>query len=113
MSPETLIGMELGNSVIQRLLGQGTMGAVYLTSQGDREVAVKVFLPASPLEQADHEEFLKRLEETIARNAVLDHPHILPTLGHGKQAGLVYQITPVIAGESLEVLLARGESAAP
>ncbi len=107
MSPETLIGMELGNSVIKRLLGQGTMAAVYLASQAGRKVAVKVFLPASALEQSDHEEFLKRLEEIIARNALLDHPHILPTLSHGRQANLVYQIMPVVAGENLQALLAR------
>lgn len=107
MSPETLIGMELGNSVIKRLLGQGTMAAVYLASQADREVAVKVFLPASALEQSDHEEFLKRLEEIIARNALLDHPHILPILDHGRQTNLVYQITPAVVGESLQAFLAR------
>lgn len=105
MSPEALIGMELGKSVLQRLLGQGTMGAVYLASQADRQVAVKVFLPASALEQADHEEFLQSLEKAIARGAALDHAHILPILNHGREKGFVYQIMPYVAGESLEMFL--------
>ena len=107
MSPETLIGMELGKSVVQRLLGQGTMGAVYLALQGERQVAIKVFLPASALEPGEHEEFLKRLDDIIEQSASLNHPHILHILDHGKQANMVYQITPYIAGESLETLLNR------
>jgi serine/threonine protein kinase len=107
MSPEALIGVELGKSVIQRLLGQGTMGAIYLAAQADRQVAMKVFLPASPLAEADNEVFLRCLEENIARGASLDHPHILTVLSHGRQEQLVYQITPYIAGGSLEALFAR------
>src|SRR5216683_1878079 len=110
MSPEALIGMELGNSVLQRLLGQGTMGTVYLATRADQQVALKVFLPASPLAEAEHEEFLRRLEEIIARNASLDHPHILGVLQHGRQKQLVYQITPYIAGVSLETAFARVQS---
>lgn len=107
MNPETLIGMELGKSVLQRLLGQGTMGAVYLASQADRQVAIKVFLPASPLEQAENEDFQRRLEEIIAQNALLSHPHILPVLDHGREAGLIYLVMPYIAGENLETQLNR------
>ena len=109
MSPEALIGLELGNSVIQRLLGQGTMGAVYLAAQADRQVAIKVFLPASPLAESDNEVFLQRLEEMVARGASLDHPYILPILNHGRREQLIYQITPYIAGESLEALFARAQ----
>jgi serine/threonine protein kinase len=110
MSPEALIGMELGNSVLQRLLGQGTMGTVYLATRADQQVALKVFLPASPLAEAEQEEYLRRLEEIIARNASLDHPHILGILQHGRQKQLVYQITPYIAGVSLETAFARVRS---
>src|SRR5579885_1573901 len=99
MNPEALIGLALGKSVLQRLLGQGTMGAVYLASQTGRQVAVKVFLPAATLEQADQENFQKRLEEVITWGASLDHPSILRILEHGKQGGLIYQVTPYIAGE--------------
>lgn len=83
------------------------MGAVYIASQAGRQVAVKVFLPASVLEQAEYEEFLKRLEDSIARAASLDHPHILSVLDHGRQAGLVYLVMPYVESESLEMLLNR------
>lgn len=107
MSPEALIGMEVGQSVLQRLLGQGTMGAVYLASQPQYQVAVKVFLPASPLAQADHEEFQMRLTQVLAQGASLDHASILRTLDYGKQSGLLYQVMPYVSGENLQQLLAR------
>lgn len=103
MSPESLIGMELGKGVLQRLLGQGTMGAVYLASPAQ---AVKVFLPVSPLARADSEEFQKRLTQIIAQGAALDHRHILSILDYGVQKGFIYQVTPYIAGENLQSLLA-------
>lgn len=109
MSPEALIGMELGNSVVQRLLGQGTMGAVYLATQADHQVAIKVFLPAAPLAEVDKEAFLQRLEEIVAHGASLDHPRILAVLNHGRQEQFVYQITPYVAGESLEALFTRSQ----
>ena len=107
MSPEALIGMEVGQGVLQRLLGQGSMGAVYLASQPQRQVAVKVFFPASQLELADHNEFQKRLALVIAQSAFLDHEHILGVLDYGEQSGLLYLVMPYIAGESLQQLLTR------
>ncbi len=107
MSPEALIGMEVGKGVLQRLLGQGTMGAVYLASQSQRQVAVKVFFPASQLEQADHEEFQQRLAQVIVQGALLDHAHILSVLDYGEQAGFRYQVMPYIVGESLQQLLSH------
>ncbi|MEO7020828.1 MAG: serine/threonine-protein kinase [Ktedonobacteraceae bacterium] len=107
MSPEALIGMEVGKGVLQRLLGQGTMGTVYLASQSQRQVAVKVFFPASQLEQVDHKEFQQRLAQVIVQGALLDHEHILGVLDYGEQAGFLYQVMPYIVGESLQQLLAH------
>jgi len=112
MSPDTLIGREIGKSVLQRLHGRGTMGAVYLASRAGRQVAVKVFVPASALEPAEHEEFSLRLQEVIAQAASLDHPHILAILDYGRQAGLNYLVMPYIAYENLQAVLQR-EGALP
>jgi serine/threonine protein kinase len=107
MSPEALIGVELGKGVLQRQLGHGTIGAVYLSDQLQRQVAVKVFLSASLLKDADQAIFLKRLQEEIALSASLDHPHILPILEHGEQDDLVYQITPYVVGGTLQERIDR------
>lgn len=104
MSPETLIGMELGKSALQRRLGQGTMGTVYLAYQTSlqREVAVKLFSPASALEQNEREEFQQRLKEALNLGASLEHKHILAILDHGEEKGLIYEVTPYVAGENLQ-----------
>jgi serine/threonine protein kinase len=107
MNPEALIGMEVGKGVLQRLLGQGSMGAVYLATQSQRQVAIKIFFPASQLEQTDHEEFQQRLAQVIAQGARLDHKHILSVLDYGQQSGFFYQVMPYIAGENLQQLLKR------
>lgn len=107
MNPEVLVGMEVGKGVLQRLLGQGSMGTVYLASQAQRKVAIKIFFPSSQLEQADHEEFQQRLMQVIAQGTLLDHEHILRVLDYGEQSGFLYQVTPYIAGENLQQLLTR------
>lgn len=109
MSPETLIGMELGKGVLQRQLGQGTMGTVYLAYQAhaQRQVAVKIFLPASLLEKSEQGEFRQRLHQEIARGGKLEHPHILAILDYGEHQDLAYEVMPYIAGESLQALLNR------
>lgn len=107
MSPDTLIGREIGKSVLQRLHGRGTMGAVYLASRAGRQVAVKVFLPAFALDAAEHEEYALRLQEVIAQAASLDHPHILAILDYGRQADLSYLVMPYIEYENLQMVLKR------
>jgi serine/threonine protein kinase len=109
MNPETLIGMALGKGVLQRLLGQGTMGAVYLAYEKDlqREVAIKVFFRACVLEESEREEFQTRLKQAIALGASLEHANIVATLDHGEEEGLVYEVMPCMVGGSLQALLNR------
>ncbi|HEU5382500.1 MAG TPA: serine/threonine-protein kinase [Ktedonobacteraceae bacterium] len=103
MNPESLLGIDLGKGVLQHLLGQGTMGAVYLASPSQ---AIKVFLPASLLEKADSEEFQKCLVQIVAQSASLEHKHILSTLDYGEHNGFLYQVMPYIASGNLQKLLA-------
>src|SRR5258708_5179698 len=110
MNPETLVGMKLGEGVLERLVGQGTMGAVFLAEpdeQKQRQVAIKVFLPASSLQQAEHEEFLRRLKQELVQNTSLKHAYILPVLAHGMYEGLLYQVTPYIDGACLRSEIER------
>ncbi len=112
MNPEALIGMELGQSVIRRLLGQGTMGTVYLADQVQvaRQVAIKVFLSTSLLEASVQQEFLHRLHAEITLSASLEHPSILPILAYGTEQDLLYMVMPLVTGERLQSLLDRSPS---
>src|ERR1041385_4143061 len=61
---------------IERLLGRGGMGAVYLAHELalDRDVAIKVLPPEQASTPQMHERF-RRAARTAAR---LSHPHIVP-----------------------------------
>ncbi len=96
-----------GEYSLQRELGRGGMGIVYLARdvQLDRDVAIKV-LPA-PLAAlpASRERFLR--EARMA--AGLSHPHIVPIHRVGEAGGLVFFVMTYVEGETLgERLRARG-----
>lgn len=90
---------------IERLLGRGGMGAVYLAHELalDREVAIKV-LPPEQASTAQMRERFRREARTAAR---LSHPHIVPLHTFGEVSGLAYFVMGYIAGESLASRLKR------
>ena len=89
---------------IERELGRGGMGTVYLAldRKHDRRVAIKV-LPPEVAAALGSERFLREIR--IA--ARLSHPHILPLHDSGEAAGMLYYVMPFVEGESLRERLAR------
>src|ERR1041385_6238934 len=73
---------------IERLLGRGGMGAVYLAHELalDRDVAIKVLRP----EQAGAPELRDRFRREARTAARLNHPNIVPLYTFGEVNGLVY-----------------------
>ena len=94
-----------GTFRIERLLGRGGMGAVYLAREPalDRQVAIKV-LPPERAESADLRERFRREARTAAQ---LSHPHIVPLLTFGEADGLVYFVMGYVDGETLSTRLQR------
>src|SRR2546428_12347857 len=84
---------------IERLLGRGGMGAVYLAHELalDRDVAIKVLPP----ERAGSREVRERFRREARTAARLSHPNIVPLYTFGEVAGLVYFVMGYVAGESL------------
>ncbi|GCE16472.1 serine/threonine-protein kinase [Dictyobacter kobayashii] len=106
-----LLGQALGTCTLQRLLGRGGMGAVYLARQSRprRIVAVKVLLPGLVLEQRSRHEFLARFRREADAIAALDHVNIMPVYEYGEQGDLAYLVMPYVTGGTLrEVLEKRG-----
>ncbi|MBA3889108.1 MAG: serine/threonine protein kinase [Gemmatimonadaceae bacterium] len=95
-----------GEYSLQRELGRGGMGIVYLARDVhlDRDVAIKV-LP-SHLARADMRERFKREARTAAG---LSHPHIVPIHRVGEAGGFVFFVMSYVEGETLgERLRTRG-----
>jgi hypothetical protein len=103
MNAEALIGTVLGTCTLQRLIGQGGMGAVYLAQQSRprRQVAVKVLLPMTPLNPNQLAAFLERFRRETDAAASLEHPNITPVHEYGERDGLAYLVMPYISGGTL------------
>lgn len=85
-------------------VGRGGMALVLQATdlRHDRPVAVKV-LTGGPAGGIDARRFLAEIRVT----AKLHHPHILPLFDSGEVEGRLFYVMPLVAGESLQQLLAR------
>ncbi|MBL0937755.1 MAG: serine/threonine protein kinase [Gemmatimonadaceae bacterium] len=96
-----------GEYSLQRELGRGGMGIVYLARdvQLDRDVAIKVLPQPMAENTASRQRFLRE-----ARTAAgLSHPHIVPIHRVGEASGFVYFVMSYVEGETLgERLRTRG-----
>src|SRR5688572_13520549 len=94
-----------GQYEVERLLGQGGMGAVYLgrdlTLQ--RPVAIKVINPEVAASGTLRDRFLQEAR-TVAR---LRHPNIVSVYAAGESNGLLYFAMELVPGESLRELMTR------
>src|SRR5689334_23923679 len=109
MNAEALIGMVLGTCTLQKLIGQGGMGAVFLAQQSRprRQVAVKVLLPMTKLTPAQRAAFLERFRKETDIAASLGHPNIVPVHEYGERDGLAYLVMAYISGGTLRDELER------
>lgn len=109
MNAEALVGKVLGTCTLQKVIGQGGMGAVYLAQQSRprRQVAVKVLLPAVSLTAHQRAAFLERFRRETDAAASLEHPNILPVHEYGEREGLAYLVVPYISGGTLRDVMDR------
>jgi serine/threonine-protein kinase len=101
-----MIGKEVGPFTIERELGSGAMGAVYLARyKTGQRVALK-FIAAGPAANPRTFERFEREAEILKQ---LKHPNIVRLFGHGKHQRLPYYAMEYIEGKTLfEVLERRG-----
>jgi serine/threonine-protein kinase len=102
-----MIGKRLDQWVIDKELGRGGMGKVFLAHEelaGDgngRQAAIKVLAP----ELAQETGFLKRFQREIDALSILDHPHIVRLYGSGVHEGRYYYAMEYVAGKNYDELL--------
>lgn len=103
MNAEALIGTVLGTCTLQKLIGQGGMGAVFLAQQSRprRQVAVKVLFPITPLTPYQLRAFSERFKRETDAAASLEHPNITPVYEYGERDGMAYLVMPYISGGTL------------
>jgi uncharacterized RDD family membrane protein YckC len=104
---DPLLGRRLRHFKVNRLIGRGGMGAVYLgedTSLG-RAVALKVLDP----ELAHDPDVVARFEREARAQARLAHPNVAQIHFIGEQDQIHFFAMEHLEGPSLDVVLAKGE----
>jgi hypothetical protein len=100
ISQHTVGDLRNGRYRLERKLGQGAYGAVYLAQDKDlkRQVAVKVPSREALDKLVDIESYLHEAQNVAA----LDHPHIVPVYDVGRTIdGSIYVVSKFIDGCSL------------
>jgi len=99
-------GEPLGRYLVERLIGSGGMGAVYLAHDPvvDRRVAIKV-LTAAP----DDSDWRARFEAELKLLGKVRHDHVVGVHDFGETPdGLLYFVMEYLEGEDLATAIANG-----
>jgi serine/threonine protein kinase len=101
-----VLGQSLGNYTIERELGRGGMGAVYLAVHAllGRRAAVKVLLP----ELSRNQDHVQRFFNEARAATAINHPSIVEVYDFGWSSdGSAYIVMELMDGESLSARLRR------
>src|SRR5689334_1956015 len=103
MASDVWIGRELAGYRIERVVGRGGMGVVYLAEDTrlGRRVALKLLSP----ELAEDPRFRERFVRESRLAASLEHPNIVPIHAAGESEGVLYLAMRFIEGTDLRALL--------
>jgi len=106
MSQLTWIGRSLsGRYLIESLLGQGGMSAVYKATDPNLKRVVAIKLIHSHL--SSDAQFITRFEEEAAAVASLRHPNIVQVYDFNSDQGVHYMVLEFVPGETLQSRLQR------
>jgi serine/threonine-protein kinase len=109
--PDALISTEFAGYRIDRRIGRGGMGVVYLATDLslERSVALKVLAE----ELAREPGFQRRFVGESKLAASLDHPNVIPIYSAGEYDGVLYIAMRFVPGHDLRTLLREEQRLAP
>lgn len=104
-------GDEFAGYRIERRLGRGGMGILYLALEPglQRRVALKLIAP----EAAADEVFTRRFAEESRIAAAIEHPNVVPIYAAGEEAGVPWIAMRYVAGSDLDRRIGREGRLAP
>jgi serine/threonine protein kinase len=103
-SLEQWVGRQIGNATIQKIIGRGGMGAVFLGFQHalDRKVAIKMILP----ELVNQPSMMVRFQREALAIAQLRSPHIVQVYDAGfTEEGIFFIVMELLEGLDVEACL--------
>jgi serine/threonine protein kinase len=104
-------GDEFAGYRIERRLGRGGMGILYLAVEPglDRRVALKLIAP----EAAAEEVFARRFAEESRIAASIEHPNVVPIYAAGEEGGVPFIAMRYVAGSDLSRRIVRAGRLSP
>ena len=98
-------GMQIGGYVMERMLGVGGMGEVWLAHQTamSRKVALKLLSPSL----TKNTEFVNQFMREVKMTGRLEHPNVITAFDAGVDNGMYYLAIAFVDGEELEDKLER------
>lgn len=106
IKPSSFIGRELGPYKIEKLLGVGGMGEVYLAH--DAKLARKVALKILPPQFISDPERVRRFERESRAVSALNHPNLITIYDIGSADGVQYIATEFVEGKTVRDLIDDG-----
>jgi serine/threonine-protein kinase len=103
-SDDALNPTRIGDYAIDRLLGEGGMGRVYLATAPD---GTRVALKLVKSDMARDETLRRRFEREAHIAQTVRHPNVVPLIATGEHEGLPYMAQRFIDGLTLDEKLAR------
>lgn len=99
------IGATIGTVTLVKLLGQGSMGAVFIGYQATlkRQVAVKI-LPKSLASSTRAQQMFRDEAETVG---ILNHPNIVPVYEMGETSDFFFQVMQLVTGHDLRTIIVK------
>ncbi len=102
----SFIGSNFGNYIIEKSIGAGGMGEVYLAQ--DTRLNRKVALKILPPEFAANAERIKRFEREAQAVSALNHPYIVTVYEVGEVDGTNFIATEFVEGKTIRELINEG-----
>ncbi len=105
---DDVVGVRIGHFTIQRRIGTGGMGSVFLATDERlrRNIALKILAPSLSVDPSS----VQRFQNEARAAARLDHDNIARVFFYGDDAGLHYIAYEYIAGSNLrDVIRLRGK----
>ncbi|HET6422484.1 MAG TPA: serine/threonine-protein kinase [Planctomycetaceae bacterium] len=106
-APEDLAGVTLGHFRVERRIGMGGMGTVFLAQDErlQRSVALKILAPAQLSDPAS----IQRFQNEARSAARLDHDHVARVYYYGEEQGVHFIAFEYVQGNNLrDIIRARG-----
>jgi eukaryotic-like serine/threonine-protein kinase len=103
---DIVVGRVIGHYRVERELGQGGMGEVYLAE--DTRLGRRVALKMLPIHFTRDSERVRRFQQEARAASALNHPNIVTIHEIGEREGLRFIVTEYIEGETLRERMEQG-----